>query len=62
MYPDLLNKCKYVTIECDPRLKKFSQIHFQITKKFINFKEISQNERLRRNYDYVIYAGSLGKF
>ena len=63
MYPDLLNKCKYVTIECDPRLKKiFSNSFPNYKKKFINFKEISQNERLLRNYDYVIYAGSLGKF
>lgn len=63
MYPDLLNKCKYVTIECDPRLKKiFSDSFPNYKKRFVNFKEISQNEKLLRNYDYVIYAGSLGKF
>ena len=63
MYGDLLNSYKNVTIECDKRLKNIFSNSFQNYKNcFVNFRQISLNKSLLKNYNTILYAGSLGKF
>ncbi len=63
MYYDLLEYCKDVTIECDLRLKSIFQNSYPKYKNsFVELGSISDNETNLKNYDYVIYAGSLGKY
>ena len=63
MYSDLLQKCENVTIECDRRLKSIFQNSFPENKfSFVNFGDVSENNKILKKYDYVIYAGSLGKY
>ena len=63
MYYDLLNYCKNVSIECDLRLKNIFQNSYpEYKNSFVDLGSISNNENILKNYDYVIYAGSLGKY
>ena len=63
MYDDLLKLCKNVTIECDTRLKKIFRNSFpKFTDSFVDFGKISSNKKFLKDYDSVIYAGSLGRF
>ncbi len=63
MYGDLLEYCQDVTIECDQRLKNiFCNSFPNYQNSFVNDGEISFNQKLINNYDFAIYAGSLGKF
>ena len=64
MYGDLLEKNKNVTFECDKRLIPLFQYSFNQSykDKFINLGSISNYEHKLKNYDFVLYAGSLGKF
>ena len=63
MYGDLLNRCKNVTVECDKRLKNIFKNSFaNSSNTFVELGAISSNKDLLKNFDYVIYAGSLGKF
>ncbi len=63
MYQDLFTKCDNVTIECDKRLKNIFQYSFpKFHNSFVDFGEISNDIKLIKNFDYTIYAGSLGKF
>ncbi len=63
MYPDLLKSFENVTIECDDRLKEIFQnsIPNKIDT-FVTLDSISKNKDQLDKYDYVIYAGSLGRF
>ncbi len=63
MYRDLLKSHKNITIECDKRLMKiFTRSFPEYKDSFLEFGKVSLNKDLLNNYDYVIYAGSLGKF
>ena len=64
MYGDLLEKNQNVTIECDERLIPLFKYSFNKNHKhkFINLGSISKHEDKLKNYDFVLYAGSLGKF
>ena len=63
MYNDLLNSFKDVTIECDARLKNIFCNSFPSHKNsFVNYGKISLNKNLLSEYNFAIYAGSLGKF
>ena len=59
-----LEKNQNVTIECDERLIPLFQYSFNQNHKhkFINLGSISNHEDKLKNYDFVLYAGSLGKF
>ena len=62
MYNDLLNSYNNVTIECDGRLNNIFKNSFSKYKNaFVDLGTISQNEEKINKYDYVIYAGSLGR-
>ena len=61
IYPDLLSKFKNVTIECDKRLINLFKNSFPDYKNsFVELGKISEKNNELDNYDYVIYAGSLG--
>jgi len=64
MYGDLLEKNKNITIECDERLLPLFQNSFNQNhkNKFINLGSVSNYRDKLKNYDFVLYAGSLGKF
>jgi len=64
MYPDLLEKNQNVTFECDERLIPLFQYSLNQNNKdkFTNLGNISNHEDKLKIYDFVIYAGSLGKF
>lgn len=63
MYPDLLDTFKNVIIECDKRLINIFRRSFpEHSKKFVSMGSISENELYLEKFEYVIYAGSLGKF
>ena len=64
MYRDLLEKNNNVTIECDERLLPLFQYSFNQNhkNKFINLGSVSNYRDKLKNYDFVLYAGSLGKF
>ncbi len=63
MYPDLLKYFKDVSIECDSRLKNIFKKSFpKYENSFVDLGMISQNEEALKEYDYVMYAGSLGRF
>ncbi len=64
MYKDLLRKFNDVKIECDDRLlglfkNSFLNIH---SNKFVKLGTYSNSKDLIESFDYVIYAGSLGKY
>ena len=64
MYNDLLYSYKNVTIECDPRILPLLRNSFKVedSKKFVCLGKYSKNSVGLDNFDYVIYAGSLGKY
>ena len=64
MYPDLLEKNQNVTFECDERLIPLFQYSLNQNNKdkFTKLGNISNHEDKLKIYDFVIYAGSLGKF
>ena len=64
MYGDLLKKNKNITIECDERLLPLFQYSFNQNHKhkFISLGNISNHRDKLKNFDFVLYAGSLGKF
>ncbi len=63
MYYDLLRCCENVTIECDKRLMNIFKNSFpEYKESFLELGKISQNQIALDQYDYAIYAGSLGKF
>tara|TARA_B100000029_G_scaffold512468_1_gene609187 strand:- start:2178 stop:3962 length:1785 start_codon:yes stop_codon:yes gene_type:complete len=64
MYNDFLSLFPNTVFECDDRLislfrKSFSADH---RNKFFKLGEFSNKKENLKNFDYVLYAGSLGKF
>ncbi len=64
MYKDLLNEFDDVQIECDPRLieifkQSFDKKHH---KKFFKLGTYSNQNSKLKDFDIVMYAGSLGRF
>jgi len=63
MYFDLLNEFSNLIIECDERLIPLFKNSFESHKdKFVKLGTHSLDINKINNFDYVIYAGSLGKY
>jgi Flp pilus assembly protein TadD len=63
MYSDLLNKFSDLIIECDERLIPLFKNSFESHEdKFVKLGTHSLDTRKINNFDYIIYAGSLGKY
>ena len=63
MYNDLLKKFTNLTIECDERLIPLFKNSFYTHKdKFVKLGTYSLDVNKINNFDYIIYAGSLGKY
>ena len=62
MYPDLLKKFPNTIIETDKRLISLFERSFKSNKneKFVNFTKFSNRKNDLKNFDGVVYAGSLG--
>tara|TARA_B100001057_G_scaffold388946_1_gene396557 strand:+ start:849 stop:2633 length:1785 start_codon:yes stop_codon:yes gene_type:complete len=63
MYGDLLKNIKNISIECDRRLLNLFKRSFpEYSDNFVELGNISDNHYKLGQIDYVIYAGSLGKY
>jgi hypothetical protein len=63
MYFDLLNEFSDLIIECDERLIPLFKNSFDSHKeKFVKLGTHSLDKNKINNFDYIIYAGSLGKY
>jgi len=63
MYFDLLNKFSNLIIECDERLIPLFKNSFESHKdKFVKLGTHSLDANKINTFDYIIYAGSLGKY
>ncbi len=63
MYGDILDDIENVMIECDKRLLNLFRRAFpKYSNKFVELGKITKNNERFNQIDYVIYAGSLGKF
>ena len=64
MYSDLFNKYNNVIIESDPRLIDLFKNSFRKVdcNKFVELGYHSKNKNSIEKFDYVIYAGSLGRY
>jgi len=63
MYNDLLNEFSNLVIECDERLITLFNNSFKFHKeKFVKLGTHSLDTKKINNFDYIIYAGSLGKY
>tara|TARA_B100000989_G_scaffold154437_1_gene115189 strand:- start:186 stop:1970 length:1785 start_codon:yes stop_codon:yes gene_type:complete len=63
MYIDILKKFENITIECDPRLiNLFKRSFTKYSNSFVELGTISDNKYKFDKIDYVVYAGSLGKY
>ena len=63
MYGDLLKNMDNITIECDPRLLKlFKRSLPENSNSFVELGAISSDVDKLEKIDYVLYAGSLGKY
>ncbi len=63
MYGDLLETIENVTIECDPRLLNLFKRSFpQYSNSFVKLGSISNEDYELEKIDYVLYAGSLGRY
>ncbi len=63
MYGDLLKNIENITIECDPRLLNLFKRSFpEYSNRFAELGSISGKEYELEKIDYVLYAGSLGKY
>jgi len=63
MYCDLLNEFSDLVIECDERLIPLFKNSFESHKdKFVKLGTHSLDSKKINGFDYVIYAGSLGKY
>jgi Flp pilus assembly protein TadD len=63
MYNDLLNEFSDLVIECDERLISLFKNSFDSHKdKFVKLGTYSLDTNKINDFDYVIYAGSLGKY
>ena len=63
MYGDLLKNIENITIECDPRLLNLFKRSFpEYSNRFTELGSISGKDHELEKIDYVLYAGSLGKY
>ncbi len=63
MYGDLLDDIENVTIECDKRLLSLFRRAFpKYSNNFVELGNITKNDEKFNQIDYVLYAGSLGKY
>ena len=63
IYGDLLKNLENVTIECDPRLLSLFKRSFpKYSNKFVDLGTISSDDFKLEKIDYVLFAGSLGKY
>jgi Flp pilus assembly protein TadD len=63
MYYDLLNEFSNLVIECDERLIPLFKNSFDSHKdKFVKLGTHSFNANTMNDFDYIIYAGSLGRY
>ena len=63
MYYDLLNEFSDLVIECDERLIPLFKNSFDFHKdKFVKLGSYSLDTNKINGFDYIIYAGSLGKY
>ena len=63
MYGDLLKTLENVTIECDPRLLNLFKRSFpKYSNSFVELGSISNHDYEIEKIDYVLYAGSLGRY
>ena len=63
MYGDLLKNIENVTIECDPRLLNLFKRSFPgYSNNFVELGSVSNKDYELEKFDYVLYAGSLGKY
>ncbi len=61
MYPDLLKNLPRSKIETDPRLISLFERSFDSLNNFVPYNAFSKNEESLKDFDFVIYAGSLGR-
>jgi tetratricopeptide (TPR) repeat protein len=63
MYNDLLNEFSDLVIECDERLIPLFKNSFESHKdKFVKLGTHSLNTKKINDFDYIVYAGSLGRY
>ncbi len=63
MYGDLLKNVENITIECDPRLLNLFKRSFpKYNDRFVKIGSVSNEDYKLEKVDYVLYAGSLGKY
>ena len=63
MYGDLLKTVENVSIECDPRLLNLFKRSFpKYSNSFVELGSISNDDYELEKIDYVLYAGSLGRY
>ena len=63
MYGDLLKNIENITIECDSRLLNLFKRSFpEYSNRFAKLGSISSKDQELEKIDYVLYAGSLGKY
>ncbi len=63
MYGDFLNDIDNTIIECDPRLLNIFKRSFpKYSDKFVTLGSITNDNEKFKQIDYVLYAGSLGRY
>ncbi len=63
MYGEVLKDLENVIIECDPRLLKLFKRSFpKYHNNFVELGNITNNDKKFEEVEYVLYAGSLGKY
>ena len=63
MYEDVLSDFDNTIIECDPRLLNFYKRSFPgYREKFVSLGTITNDDEEFKKIDYIIYAGSLGRY
>ena len=63
IYEDVLSDFDNTIIECDPRLLNFYKRSFpKYREKFISLGTITNDNEEFKKIDYIIYAGSLGRY
>ena len=61
MYPDFLKKYLNSKIETDPRLISLFERSFKIKGKFVPYSQFSKSKKELKQFDVILYAGSLGR-
>jgi len=61
MYPDLINQYPRITIETEERLLSLFKRSFKNENAFVPYLSISKDSEKIKNFDKIIFSGSLGK-